>query len=143
MIMFSDCDVEQAVNGAAFASFVASGQTCIMGARLVVHESIMDKLVGALVAKANKIRLGDPFHADTQMGPVISANSLERITEMVNTAVTKGAEVLAGGFAPTLPAPFGKGHYYAPTILRVNSDMKIWKEEVVKVLDSTLHYFCA
>jgi acyl-CoA reductase-like NAD-dependent aldehyde dehydrogenase len=86
MIMFADCDVEQAVNGAAFASFVASGQTCIMGARLIVHSSIMDRFMAALVAKANRIRLGDPFDADTQMGPVISAASRSRIKGMVDDA---------------------------------------------------------
>lgn len=60
IIVFADSDIEQAVNGAAFATFVASGQTCIMGARLVVHESVYDKFMSALVAKAKAIRLGDP-----------------------------------------------------------------------------------
>ena len=130
MIMFPDCDVEQAVNGAAFASFVASGQTCIMGARLIVHESIMDRFMSALVAKANRIRLGDPFDTHTQMGPVISAASRARIKSMVDDAVASGAQLLAGGVLPIMPAPFDNGHFYPPTILRVQSHHTIWREEV-------------
>jgi phenylacetaldehyde dehydrogenase len=83
MIIFPDCDIEQAVNGAAFATFVASGQTCIMGARLIIHDSIYDKFMEALSAKAKRIKLGDPTSMDTQMGPVISADSRVRIGKMV------------------------------------------------------------
>ena len=83
MIIFDDSDLEQAVNGAAFATFVASGQTCIMGARLVIHESIYDKFLLAISKKAKRIKLGDPFDMDTQMGPVISQESRMRIHSMV------------------------------------------------------------
>jgi len=69
MVIFDDCDLEQAVNGAAFATFVASGQTCIMGARLVIHESIYEKFVTMLAEKVKRIKLGDPFNDETQMGP--------------------------------------------------------------------------
>lgn len=131
MLMFQDCDITEAVNGAAFATFVATGQTCIMGARLVIHESIIEQFLDALVKKVNRIRLGDPFDDDTQMGPVISAASRTRIKSMVDEAVAQGAEVLAGGNIPAMPAPFDKGHYYAPTVLRVTSDMSIWREEVL------------
>jgi phenylacetaldehyde dehydrogenase len=55
------------VNGVAFATFVASGQTCIMGARVLVHESVYDKFMDALVAKAKRIRVGDPFDMTTQV----------------------------------------------------------------------------
>lgn len=83
MIIFDDSDLEQAVNGAAFATFVASGQTCIMGARLVIHKSIYDKFLLAISKKAKRIKLGDPFDMDTQMGPVISQESRRRIHSMV------------------------------------------------------------
>jgi acyl-CoA reductase-like NAD-dependent aldehyde dehydrogenase len=59
-LIFDDADIDQAVNGAAFASFIASGQTCIMGARLIIHQSIFTKFMTLLVTKAKSIRLGDP-----------------------------------------------------------------------------------
>lgn len=130
MIIFNDADIEQAVNGAAFATFVASGQTCIMGARVLVHASVYDKFMSMLVAKAKKIRLGDPLDFSTQMGPVISDASRNRMKQMVDEAVTQGATVLTGGDFPDMPAPLDKGHYFSPTILRVTTQMDIWHEEV-------------
>jgi phenylacetaldehyde dehydrogenase len=130
MIIFDDCDIEQAVNGAAFATFVASGQTCIMGARLVIHESIYDKFMHKLAEKVKRIKLGDPFNDETQMGPVISATSLDRISNMVNEAVSQQAKVFAGATKPKLPPPFAEGFYYSPTVLGVSTDMEIWREEV-------------
>ena len=87
MIIFDDSDLEQAVNGAAFATFVASGQTCIMGARLVIHESIYEKNLIAISEKAKRIKLGDPFDMETQMGPVISQESRRRIHSMVSSLI--------------------------------------------------------
>lgn len=130
MIIFDDCDIEQAVNGAAFATFVASGQTCIMGARLVIHENIYDKFMSKLAEKVSRIKLGDPFDNDTQMGPVISSVSLDRISRMVDEAVSKHAKVFAGATKPKLASPFAEGFYYSPTVLGVSTDMEIWKEEV-------------
>ena len=87
MIIFDDSDLEQAVNGAAFATFVASGQTCIMGARLVIHESIYEKFLIAISEKAKRIKLGDPFDMETQMGPVITQESRRRIHSMVRSLI--------------------------------------------------------
>ena len=129
MIVFEDADIIQAVNGAAFATFVASGQTCIMGARVLVHRKLYSHFISALTEKAEKIRLGDPTLLSTQMGPVISHSSRSRIAGMVAKAQSEGAKVLTGGVIPSMPAPFDKGSYYAPTIIEVNSSMEIWREE--------------
>lgn len=130
MIIWDDCDIEQAVNGCAFATFVASGQTCIMGARLLVHDKVYDKFMSLLTAKANKIKLGDPTDISTQMGPVISGASRSRIAAMVDNAKLEGAKVYTGACVPTMPPPFNNGYYYAPTILGVSRSMEIWREEV-------------
>ena len=130
IIIFDDCDIDQAVNGAAFATFVASGQTCIMGARLLIHETVFDRFMTKLVDKVKSIRLGDPMSLDTQMGPVISQASLQRISVMVDHAVSQGAIVRTGGTKPTLSPPFDKGSYYMPTVLEVKTSMEIWREEV-------------
>jgi acyl-CoA reductase-like NAD-dependent aldehyde dehydrogenase len=96
MIIFDDADIAQAVNGAAFATFVASGQTCIMGARLLVHHKIYERFVQALSVKAATLKLGDPFDNSTHMGPVISRNSRNRIAAMVDEAKSAGANILTG-----------------------------------------------
>ena len=130
MIIWDDADITQAVNGCAFATFVASGQTCIMGARLLIHESIYDKFLDLLTAKANRIKMGDPFSTDTQMGPVISGASRSRIAAMVDRAREQGAHVFCGGSAPAMPEPYDGGYFYSPTILGVDTAMEIWREEV-------------
>lgn len=130
MIFFQDCDLQQAVNGAAFATFVASGQTCIMGARLLVHRSIYRQAVDMLAAKAGRIKMGDPTSPTTQMGPVITNQSRQRISQMVDNAVAQGATLVTGGNIPSLEAPFDKGYYYSPTVLEVTPDMAIFRDEV-------------
>lgn len=134
MIIFEDADIDQAINGAAFATFVASGQTCIMGARLVIHESIYETFMERLAAKASKIRMGNPFDENTQMGPVISAASKTRITAMVDQAIHQDkAKVYTGGAAPSkgkLAAPYDQGYFFEPTVLGVHDKMHIWHEEV-------------
>jgi acyl-CoA reductase-like NAD-dependent aldehyde dehydrogenase len=68
---------------------------------------------------------------DTQMGPVISLASRARIKAMVDDAITREkAKLLTGGVIPDLPPPFDKGSFYAPTILEVDTNMQIWREEV-------------
>ena len=101
-----------------------------MGARVLVHESVFETFVDSLAQKAKKIKLGDPFDTDTQMGPVISKASRNRIHEMVSHAVAEGATVVTGGKVAEMAKPFNDGYYYEPTIIKVNTSHEIWKEEV-------------
>ncbi|KAL4133334.1 hypothetical protein KRP22_005715 [Phytophthora ramorum] len=127
IVVFDDVDVDEVVNGAAFACFIASGQTCVTGARLIVHESIFDEMVDKLVAKVRSIRLGDPMNDRTQMGTIISEPHLLRIHAMVERAKQAGATVLCGGRR----APDLKGYFYEPTVItNVTSNMEIVQEEV-------------
>jgi phenylacetaldehyde dehydrogenase len=97
IVVFDDVDVDEVVDGAAFACFIASGQTCVTGARLIVHEKIFDETVQKLVAKVRAIRLGDPMNGRTQMGTIISEPHLLRIHAMVERAKQAGATVRCGG----------------------------------------------
>eukprot|EP00455_Lapot_gusevi_P041735 TRINITY_DN4879_c0_g1_i12.p1 TRINITY_DN4879_c0_g1~~TRINITY_DN4879_c0_g1_i12.p1 ORF type:complete len:477 (-),score=147.15 TRINITY_DN4879_c0_g1_i12:76-1314(-) len=132
VIVFPDANIQQAVNGAAFASFIASGQTCVMGARLLVHQSIFDDVVNRFVTKVKQIRLGDPFATTTQMGPVISARQLKQVESFVEVARQEGATILCGGKRPSnLPPPFHQGFYYEPTVIGgVTRHMSVVREEV-------------
>ncbi|KAF4143943.1 Aldehyde dehydrogenase family [Phytophthora infestans] len=127
IVVFDDVDVDEVVNGAAFACFIASGQTCVTGARLIVHEKIFDELVEKLVAKVRSIRLGDPMDDRTQMGTIISEPHLLRIHAMVERARQDGATVRCGGRGATDL----KGYFYEPTVITdVTSDMEIVQQEV-------------
>ena len=66
----------------------------------------------------------------TQMGPVISHGSRDRIHGMIEKAKKEGAKVRTGGVKPAMPKPFDAGCYYAPTVLEVDTTMEIWREEV-------------
>eukprot|EP00164_Ancoracysta_twista_P007015 GFYU01009879.1.p1 GENE.GFYU01009879.1~~GFYU01009879.1.p1 ORF type:complete len:352 (-),score=51.64 GFYU01009879.1:74-1003(-) len=131
MIVFEDADIDQAINGCAFGTFVASGQTCIMGARLLVQESIFEEVQARFVEKVKTIKLGAPSDMTTQMGPVISGPQLEKVSSFVEFAKTEGAQVLTGGKQPDLPGDLANGYYYEPTVIgNVTPDMKIVQEEI-------------
>ena len=130
VIIFPDANLEDAVNGCAFASFVASGQTCIQGSRAVVHSSIYDRFVEQLSEKVSNIRLGDPTDFDTQMGPVVSKPSYERILNYVKIAKNEGARVAHGGKHPD-GAEFANGYFIEPTVLAdVRPKMTVAQEEI-------------
>jgi acyl-CoA reductase-like NAD-dependent aldehyde dehydrogenase len=65
------------------------------------------------------------------MGPVISLSSRERIHGMIEKAIAQGATIVTGGNFPTMPKPFDKGSYYSPTVIKVDTSMEIWREEVI------------
>ncbi|MDE2939429.1 MAG: aldehyde dehydrogenase [Chloroflexota bacterium] len=130
VIVFPDANLDDAVNGCAFASFVASGQTCIQGSRAVVHSSIYDRFVEQLSAKVATIRLGDPTEFETQMGPVVSKPAYDRILSYVKTAKEEGASVAHGGKHPG-GAEFASGYFIEPTVLAdVRPQMRVAQEEI-------------
>lgn len=92
-------NLELAVNGVAFASFIASGQTCVAGTRILVHCSIFDSFLAALTAKCASItaRIGSPFEKSSMMGPIISAKQLGIVEELVESAKKDGAKIVCGG----------------------------------------------
>lgn len=115
-VVFADADRETALDMALTAVFLHSGQVCSAGARLLVQDSIAEEFVDELVARAQRIRLGGPFDADAETGPLISAAHREKVHAYVEAAVAEGAVLRCGGAVPTDPALAG-GFYYPPTVL--------------------------
>ncbi|GMH68814.1 hypothetical protein TrST_g5821 [Triparma strigata] len=132
MIVFNDADIEQAVNGTAFGSFIATGQTCIAGTRLLVQEDIYDDFVAAYVEKVSKIRIGDPKDPSTQMGPVINQGQLEKVREFCELGEQEGGKILTGGKpVENLPDELKNGYYWPPTVIGdCHGDMRVVREEV-------------
>lgn len=130
VIVFPDMAIDRAVAAALFAAFIASGQTCVQGARLLVHRSIHDAVVRELVQRAQAIRLGDPRDARTQMGPLISARQRDVVEQYVRIGVGEGATLAAGGRRPR-ESLFEAGYYYLPTVFtNVTGAMRIAQEEI-------------
>eukprot|EP01083_Nonionella_stella_P037487 102199_1 len=125
-----DGKLEQCINGITFGSFIASGQTCIMGARILIQESIYEEVVGKLVDKVSKIKCGLPQDIKTQFGPVISREQREKVIEFVECAQSEGGKVLCGGRVPGDKA-LSNGYYYEPTVIGdCTVDMRVVREEV-------------
>ena len=103
-IVFDDARIEDAVSGAISGIFAASGQTCIAGSRLLVHESIHDAFVQKLVTLASSAKFGDPMSAETQLGPITTEPQYRKILEYIEIAKSEGARCVLGGSAATPPA---------------------------------------
>jgi acyl-CoA reductase-like NAD-dependent aldehyde dehydrogenase len=131
VLVFEDAGVERAATGAAFGAFIAAGQTCICGSRLLVQASIYDRFVEAFVARAEAIRIGDPAEEATQLGPLISGRQRERVLGYVDVARDEGGRIATGGAVPALPSPLDRGFYVQPTVVvDARNDMRCAQEEI-------------
>jgi acyl-CoA reductase-like NAD-dependent aldehyde dehydrogenase len=131
VIVFADAGLERAVSGAAFGAFIAAGQTCICGSRILVERSVYDEFVEALSARAAGIRIGDPALDTTQLGPVISARQRERVLDYCEIGAGEGARVATGGRRPELDASLEGGFFVEPTVLAgVENEMRVAQEEI-------------
>ncbi|MFO1057770.1 MAG: aldehyde dehydrogenase family protein [Dongiaceae bacterium] len=132
VVIAEDVDLEEAAAGAAFAAFVAAGQTCVSGTRFIVARPIYEAFVARLGARARAIRVGDPADPATEMGPVVSAAARDRCLAHVAAATAEGARLVAGGAAPPgLPPALDEGFYVAPTVLAdVAPEHRLFREEL-------------
>lgn len=122
-IVFADADIQRAVDDIMACKFRNAGQTCVCTNRIYVHKSISLKLVDALAARVQELRVGDPSDSETQIGPLVDEQGLQKVSEHVADAVNRGASIVVGGRA------LG-GLYYQPTVLRnVSRGMRILEEE--------------
>lgn len=129
-IVFADADLDQAVAGVLYGVFSSTGQSCIAGARLFVQRAIHDEFVSRLVSAAERLRVGHPFDAATQVAPMIHFDHRDAVAEHVRSALSEGAELLTGGAAPT-GEDYDRGAYYRPTILAgVENTARICRDEV-------------
>jgi acyl-CoA reductase-like NAD-dependent aldehyde dehydrogenase len=130
VLVFADANLADAVRGAAFAGFVAAGQTCIAGTRLLVQREVHDAFVAGLVEQSKALRLGDPSSPLTDLGPLISAKARDRVLDYVRIGVEEGATVAAGGNAAIVPG-LERGFFVEPTVLtNVTNEMRVAREEI-------------
>lgn len=126
-IIFEDVDIESSVKKIYAKRFSNCGQICNAVKRLIVHESVFDKVVKQMYQMLKTKTVGDPEKRNTDIGSLVSNKQLEILKNQVADAIKKGAKVVIGGKSPNNL----KGAYYLPTILtNISRDMKVWKEEV-------------
>ncbi|MFT5786457.1 MAG: acyl-CoA reductase-like NAD-dependent aldehyde dehydrogenase [Ascidiaceihabitans sp.] len=125
-IVFDDANIESAVNGSVAGIFGATGQSCVAGSRLYLHEDIADEFLERMIAIAKAIRIGDPQADETEMGPLCTQAQVDHIEAHLALAVTEGGTVLTGGKRADLD-----GLYFEPTIVECpRQDMTIVDTEL-------------
>ncbi|MBB1261111.1 aldehyde dehydrogenase family protein [Streptomyces alkaliterrae] len=128
-IVFADADFETAIDYALMAVFFHAGQVCSAGTRLIVEDSLHEPFIGELVARAERIRLGNGLDADTESGPLVSASHRDKVESYVELGKREGATLLTGGHRPDDPE-LRDGFFYRPTVFDdCTRDMRIVQEE--------------
>jgi betaine-aldehyde dehydrogenase len=127
-VVFEDADIAKAVEWIMFGIFWNQGQVCSATSRVLVQESIYDRLLARLVEETRKIRIGDGLEEGTLLGPLVSKKQYDGVQAAVEKARAEGATVLTGGGR----APgFNKGYYFEPTVIvDAPLDGETWREEI-------------
>jgi aldehyde dehydrogenase (NAD+) len=129
-ILLDDADLDLAADGAAYAIFFHQGQVCTAGSRLLVARPVHDEVVARLVDIAERITVGPAPDPAADMGPLVSAEQLERVERYVRIGQEEGAKLATGGERVTVPGHEG-GYYFAPTIFTgVDPSSRIAQEEI-------------
>jgi len=129
-IVFADADLDLACAGVLFGVFSSTGQSCIAGSRLFVERRIYDAFLTRLVAATERLRIGHPFEAATQVAPLIRPRHRDAVEGHVRRAREDGGEVLTGGERPSGDV-YDNGTYYRPTIIAgLDNTSRLCREEV-------------
>lgn len=129
-VIFDDCDMEKAIEGAQLGILFNQGEVCSAGSRLYVQETIYDEFVEKLVKAFESVKVGDPLDPETQMGSLRDKKRFEVLEGFVEKAKQGGAKVLTGG-KPITENGLDKGAFFAPTILAdVPEDNEACTEEI-------------
>jgi succinate-semialdehyde dehydrogenase/glutarate-semialdehyde dehydrogenase len=125
LIVFDDADLDVAVDGAMASKFRNAGQTCVCANRLIVQGGIHDAFAERLATRARALFAGDGLAGPADIGPLINVAALSKVSEHVEDAQAKGADLLCGGAAIE-----GPGNFFTPTVLTgVTPHMRLFREE--------------
>ena len=129
-VVFEDADIAKAAKGVLNGIFTNAGQMCWAGSRLLVAETVKEKMLSVLVEGAEKMRLGDGLAPDTAMGPLVAEAHRERVAGYVELGKSEGAKLSAGGAVPE-EEQLRAGYFYRPTIFDgVTQEMRVAREEI-------------
>ncbi|ODU30561.1 MULTISPECIES: 5-carboxymethyl-2-hydroxymuconate semialdehyde dehydrogenase [Sphingopyxis] len=126
VIVFDDADLDRALDAVVFMIYSLNGQRCTSSSRVLVQRSIHDTFIAKLIERVKQLKVGDPFDAATEVGPLIHQRHLEKVSSYAAVASGEGATVAVGG----APAG-GQGYFYAPTLYTgADISMRIAQEEI-------------
>ena len=129
-IVMEDADLDLAIEGALWGAFGTTGQRCTATSRLIVHRDIAKKITEALVARAEKIKIGDGLDESVEMGPLINQSARAKVLRYIEIGKQEGARLCTGGAIHDAGA-CANGYFFQPTIFnRVAPDMRIAQEEI-------------
>ncbi len=138
VLIFEDADIEKAAADVAALKFGNCGQICVSPNRIFVHKDVYPQFRDLLIEKAKKVKIGFGKEHQPTMGPLISDKARTRVLEIIDEAVSKGAQVLVGG---KVPESLHSGYFLEPTVLNgVSTDMRAYKEEVFGPVASMLTF---
>ncbi len=125
-IVMPSADLDEAVKTAVTGRVQNNGQSCIAAKRFIVHTDIYDTFVDKFVEKMEALKVGDPTHPDTDVGPLATESGRDEIAEQVDSAIAAGAKIRCGGTRLDRP-----GWFYPPTVVtEITKDMALYTEEV-------------
>src|SRR6056297_3044486 len=126
VIVFEDADMDTAVEGTMLAKMRNLGEACTAANRIYVHESIADEYTKRLTERMSALKVGNGSDPTVDVGPLVNADTRDKVAEFVADAVAKGAKIECGGNPPV-----GKGFYYPPTVLsNVSEDADCVRDEI-------------
>ena len=129
-VMARDDDfLDKAVEGLVLYAF-NKGEVCTCPSRALIQEDIYDEFMARCLDRIAAIRQGNPLDTDTQLGPQVSADQLEKITSYVEIGRGEGAKVLTGGQRAAVGGEFADGYYFQPTVLQGDNKMRVFQEEI-------------
>ncbi len=127
VVVFADADLERALDAVVFMIYSLNGERCTSSSRVLVEAGIYDDFTARIAERAGRIRVGDPFDPETEMGPLIHPEHLAKVLGYMDVARREGATVAAGGG----PAAGLEGGYVAPTLFTgARPEMRIAQEEI-------------
>ena len=124
LIVLDDADLPAAASAGAYSSFQFQGQVCFATGRHIVHRSVADEYVDLLAEKARRLRTGDPYREDVELGPIVNEQQLQRVDDIVQRSIRDGGARLVEGATH-------EGLFYRPTVLAdVRLDSPAWTDEI-------------
>jgi phenylacetaldehyde dehydrogenase len=125
-VVFGDTDLETAIDGASMAIFFNHGQCCAAGSRLYVEKKVFDKVVEGVADRAQKIKVGPGLDPESNMGPLVSQEQLDRVCGFIESGVSQGAKAVTGGKRSGT-----RGYFIQPTVLvGAKQDARVVQEEI-------------
>ncbi|HYI22068.1 MAG TPA: aldehyde dehydrogenase family protein [Candidatus Limnocylindrales bacterium] len=123
IIVLDDADLPAAASAGAYSSFQFQGQVCFATGRHIVHRAVADEYVDLLAATARRLRTGDPYREDVELGPIVNQKQIERVDDIVQRSLKGGARLVEGGTY--------EGLFYRPTVLTdLTTDSPAWTDEI-------------